>query len=244
MRLHFEPTALPSNDAKLPARYEVQLQFLTNTASRLTVHFDGETSSERYLFLHNDDLIRNTYDANFMRLPDDGGDASLPRGDGVRFPLRFMKNPVTKRVDVYSTRKPYLSANEDFIGAEENSSYRWKLCTYVRPEFLRVVCDDTTVVRDYGELDFSPRPAIDCHRSMITHGKGNVQRRIKAMYPHTYTEIAPLELLLSHHFFVPVYQSCNKVSVQLSRPTRHNADNVNYVGSSANDLLFCVSVLR
>ena len=96
-------------------------------------------------------------------LPDDGGDASLPRGDGVRFPLRFMKNPVTKRIDVYSTRKPYLSANEDFIGAEEDSSYRWKLCTYVRPEFLRVVCDDTTVVRDYGELEIIARVQPSVH---------------------------------------------------------------------------------
>ena len=26
----------------------------------MTVHFDGESSSERYLFLHNDDLIRNS----------------------------------------------------------------------------------------------------------------------------------------------------------------------------------------
>ena len=244
VRLYFEPTAMPPNAAKLPARYDVQLQFLTNTASRLTVHFDGEASSERYLFMHNDDVIRNTYDANFMRLPDDGGDAMLPRGDGVRFPLRFMKNPATKRVDVYATRKPFLSANEDFIGAGESSSYRWKLCTYVRPEHLRIVCDDATVVRDYGELEFSPRPAIDCHRAMLTSGKGNVQRRVKAMYPHTYVDVSPLELLLSHHFFVPVFQHSRRVSVQIARPVRLGAENSNFIASSSNDMLFCVSVVR
>ena len=70
------------------------------------------------------------------------------------------------------------------------------------------------------------------------------QRRIKAMYPHTYTEITPLELLLSHHFFVSVYQSCNKVSVQLSRPVRLGSTNVNLVGSALNDILFFVCVLR
>ena len=40
-----------------------------------------------------------------------------------------------------------------------------------------------------------PRPAIDCHRVMLHHGKGNVQRRVAGLYPHTYVDLPPLELL-------------------------------------------------
>ena len=50
-------------------------------------------------------------------------------------------------------------------------------------------------------------------------------------------------LFLSHHFFVPVYQPCSRISVQISRPIRGGFDNVNYVGSAGNDILFCVSVV-
>jgi hypothetical protein len=63
------------------------------------------------------------------------------------------------------------------------------------------------------------------------------------MYPHTNTAIAPLEMFLSHHFFIPVYQPCSKVSVQLSRPPREFT-NVNYVASAIRDVLFSISVLR
>ncbi len=154
-----------------------------------------------------------------------------------------MRNPLTSKVDTYSARKPYLSINEDFIGAGENSSYRWKLGTFVRPEYLRVLVDNVSVVCDYQELRFSPRPAIDCHRAMMVHGKGNIQRRIRAMYQYTSVAIAPLELFMSHHFFVPVYQSCTQVSVQISRPTRA-FENKNYIASAGHDILFCVSVLR
>ena len=97
---------------------------------------------------------------------------------------------------------------------------------------------DGAVVLDYGELELSPKPAIDCQRGMMTSGKGNVQRRLRAMYNNP-----SLELVLSHHFFTPVFTQCQKVSVQVARPTKTSSRNVNFVGSSANDMLFCLSIV-
>ena len=84
-------------------------------------------------------------------------------------------------------------ANEDFVGAGDNSSSQCKLCTYVRPEYLRVVCDDSVCVADSGEFDFQP---------------------------HTYVDLPPLELLSTHHPFDPVGQPCRRASVQIARPIR------------------------
>ena len=128
---------------------------------------------------------------------------------------------------------------EDFVGAGFESLYRWKLCTYVRPEFLRVSCEDV-VTLDYGQIDFSPKHAVDCHRAMVKHGKGNVSARVKAMYPGV--EIPALDLMLSHHWFTPIFANCRNVSVSFRRPVKLGSSNPNFVGSSGSDLLVCVSI--
>ena len=86
---------------------------------------------------------------------DDGGQRSTPaRGRRTGLPgPRPAQQPTRSR----ALRSPARPAHAvDHVGAAARAGGRWKLCTYVRPEYLRVVCDDSVVVADYGEFDFTP----------------------------------------------------------------------------------------
>jgi len=101
-----------------------------------------------------------------------------------------------------------------------------------------VACDGE-VALDYGKIDFSPKHAVDCHRAMVKHEKGNVSARVKAMYPGV--EIPALDLMLSHHWFTPVFSSWYRLSGSFSRLVKLNDSNLNFVGSPGSDLLLCIS---
>jgi len=142
VRLYLDPAASESINDRKPMVYDVQTQFLTNTEAQQIVQFDGLKSrgcTERYIMCMNQDLISSVADADFFTVPMDAQFATERGDDESALPLRFHRNPLTKKVDVYASQKPYASMTEDFVGAGFESSYRWKLCTYVRPEFLRGV---------------------------------------------------------------------------------------------------------
>jgi hypothetical protein len=53
---------------------------------------------------------------------------------------------------------------------------------------------------------------------------------------------SPLELFLSHHFFVPVFGSANNLTVGLSRPIKVGVSNPNFVCNTFQDFLVLLSV--
>ena len=89
------------------------------------------------------------------------------------------------------------------------------------------------MVRDYGALEFSPMPAVDTRWAMLHHSKGNLSKRVSSLYGGVH--VSPLDLMLSHHFFVPVFESCGTLSVSYSRPIRMYNANSNYSGDAPTE---------
>ena len=159
---------------------------------------------------------------------------------GVDLQLRFNKNPTTRKFDVYSSVQRIERMQDiDFLGAVQNGSYVHKLFTYIRPDYLRVRGSGKMTL-DYGALDLSVLPAIDVQHSMLQYKNIDICERVTALYPDA--DLSPLDLLMSHHYFTPIFGEYDQFIVSYSQPIRTSKTNPNYVGDTSQDMLVLLSI--
>jgi hypothetical protein len=95
---------------------------------------------------------------------------------------------------------------------------------------------------DYGQMDFSILPAVHAQQEMLENSRLNLCSKLRRMYRNAQID-SPLELFLSHHFFVPIFKSVSSsLIVSFARPVKSSVENFNYACSTSQDFLLLISV--
>ena len=237
IRLYYQPASPTSIPLQV---FSIQHQFLTNTERIQSVQFHPQGGfAEHYLFALNNDVIQSSSRANFFHVPLSDQDSIVRTA--VDLPLRFNQNPTTRKFDMFaSTQKIERSQGREFIGAVQNSSYIHKLITYIRPDYLRILWSGSKTGVDYGALDLSVLPAVDTQHLMLQQKQIDVCERIASLYSDV--TLSSVDLLMSHHYFTPIFGDYDHFTVSYSRPIRTARSNPNYIGDTAQDMLILLSI--
>jgi hypothetical protein len=91
-------------------------------------------------------------------------------------------------------------------------------------------------------MDFSILPAVDAQHEMLEWGKINVCEKLHDMYRGAVLS-SPLDVLLSHHLFVPIFAVVHGLTVSIARPVKNSLMNPNYICSTCQGFLLLISIV-
>lgn len=209
--------------------YSLQHQFLTDTANIQTFQCgDVKGASEQYLFAMNNEMIRTVANTNFFAVPTSDDDSK--KRTAVNLPLRFNRNSTTKKYDAYASQQPFVRFGQEFDGAEDNSSFVHKLCTY------RLFEDWVERKRPSNGLwvvGFFRSSCISCRSG----GRSVGSKKMREMYREP--EISsPLDFFCLVIFLLQYLVFANTLTVGLSRLIKKAISNSNYMCSFFSRLSF------